>query len=169
MKLITILILSIGLVQSKTFEDAYVEYVALLRKIGTGICPMWKFETLAKDAKICLETLGSQVDLRSHHCDVLERAAECQHHFDECYTPEKLEKLKAASMEAIVQLIGTFDDDTEDMLQDCPIYTEIVGMRNSTKMMYIGISVGVIVILAVMTFLLYKRYNRPRYNQAATA
>ena len=39
-------------------------------------------------------------------------------------------------MELSVQLIGEFDDETEDMLQDCPIYTELVGMRNTTKMTY---------------------------------
>ena len=112
------------------------------------------------------------MNLGTHHsdpCNALERIMECYNHFDECYTSKNLKKFKAASLELSVQFIGTKSDETEDMFQDCPIYTELVGMRNSTKMMWIGISIGVIVVIAVITFFIYKKYQRPRYNQAATA
>ena len=106
---------------------------------------------------------------QSDHCNALDRIMECYNTFDECYTSENLKKFKAASLELSVQLIGTVSDETEDMLQDCPIYTELVGMRNSTKMMWVGISVGIIVVVAVIAFFIYKKSQRPRYNQAATA
>ena len=106
--------------------------------------------------------------LWSGHCNALERIMECYNHFDECYTSENLKKFKGASLELSVQLIGTVSDETEDMFQDCQIYTKLVGMRNSTKMMWVGISIGLIVVIAVIGFFIYKKYQRPRYNQAAT-
>ena len=72
---------------------------------------------------------------RSDYCTALERVMECYNTLDECYTSENLKKFKAASLELSVQLIGTISDETKDKFQDCPIYTELVGIRNSTKMM----------------------------------
>ena len=73
-------------------------------------------------------------------------------------------------MELSVQLIGEFDDETEDMLQDCPIYTELVGMRNTTKMTYIGIAVGVVVVIvvALLCWYCYRKKSATSYGRAAT-
>lgn len=74
-------------------------------------------------------------------------------------------------MEASLQLIGEFDDETEDMLQDCPIYTELVGMRNTTVMMYVGIAVGIVVVIAavLLWWCCYrKRWSGHSYGRAAT-
>ena len=74
-------------------------------------------------------------------------------------------------MELSLQLIGEFDDETEDMLQDCPIYTELVGMRNTTKMTYIGIAVGVVVVIvvALLCWYCYRKKSTKSYGRAATA
>ena len=170
LRLLMILILSNGLlVQTKTFDDAAEEFFEVFQKIGTGTCSTMKFESLLTASKTCAKNMESQLTF-SHHCNALERMMDCYNNFAECYTPEKLKMFKAAALEAGVQLIGSFDDEKEDMFQDCPIYTEIVGMRHSTKMMYVGIAVGVtIVVIGVVLFVIYKRSQRPRYDQAAMA
>ena len=105
----------------------------------------------------------------SDYCNALERIMECYNTFGECYTSENLKKFKAASLELSVQLIGTVSDETEDMFQDCPIYTDLVGMRNSTKMMWIGISVGIfMVVVVIASFIIFKKSKQPRYSQTAT-
>ena len=73
-------------------------------------------------------------------------------------------------MELSLQLIGEFDDETEDMLQDCPIYTELVGMRNTTKMTYVGIAVGVVVVIvvALLCWYCYRKKSTQSYGRAAT-
>ena len=118
---------------------------------------------------------------RSDYCTALERVMECYNTLDECYTSENLKKFKAASLELSVQFIGTVSDETEDMFQGCPIYTELVGIRKSTKMMWEGIFIGVIIVIAfIASFILYKndykcnircnnRSKHPSYNQAATS
>ena len=69
-------------------------------------------------------------------------------------------------MEASLQLIGEFDDETEDMLQECPIYTELVGMRNTTKMTYVGIAIGIVVVIAavILCWYCYKKKTAHRYT-----
>ena len=59
-KLFIIFINSIGLVQSKTFEEAADEYLVVIKKIGTGICSSNKFQTLSKDAESCAKNSLSQ-------------------------------------------------------------------------------------------------------------
>ena len=59
-KLVIILILSIGLVQSKTFEKAMEEYVEVIKKIGTGICSSRKFQGLSTQAQSCAKNSLSQ-------------------------------------------------------------------------------------------------------------
>ena len=58
--LVLILILSIELIQSKTFEEAMDEYMVVIRKIGTGICSSRKFQTLTMHAKSCTKNSLSQ-------------------------------------------------------------------------------------------------------------
>ena len=73
-------------------------------------------------------------------------------------------------MEASLQLIGEFDDETEDMLQECPIYTELVGMRNTTVWMYVGIAVGIVAVIAVvlLCWYCYGKKSGHSYGRAAT-
>ena len=60
LKLAIILILSTGLVQPKTFDEAMDEYVKVILKIGTGICSEWKFQTLSTNAKTCTKNTAEQ-------------------------------------------------------------------------------------------------------------
>ena len=72
---------------------------------------------------------------------------------------------KAAAMELTVQTIGVFDDDIEDMLQDCPIYTQLVGLRNSKKVMYVCIGVGLpIVLIGCLAFYYRRRKSQIRFS-----
>ena len=70
MKLLLILILSIGLVQSKTFDDAFDEFIEFYKKHGTGTCSSWKFQTLTTTSKICVKSMESQLTF-SHHCTMV--------------------------------------------------------------------------------------------------
>ena len=60
LKLAIILILSTGLVQSKTFDEAKDEYVEVILKIGTGICSERKFQALSTNAKTCTKNTAEQ-------------------------------------------------------------------------------------------------------------
>ena len=71
-------------------------------------------------------------------------------------------------MEASLQLIGEFDDETEDRLQECPIYTELVGMRNTTVWMYVGIAVGIVAVIAVVLLCWCRMRSGHSYGRAAT-
>ena len=50
----------------------------------------------------------------------------------------------------------------EDMFEDCPIYTEFVGIRKSTKMMCEGIFIRVIIVISIIVcFILLKIRTNP--------
>ena len=90
---------------------------------------------------------------------------QCYNHLESCYTGKNLNKIKAAALELSVQSIGVFNDEAEDKLQDCPIYTELVGMRNSKKALYAGIGVGLLMVVAlVATVSCYYRRKSGRYS-----
>ena len=64
---------------------------------------------------------------------------------------------------------GVFDDDFEDELQDCSIYTQLVGLKNSKKVLYVCIGVGLpIVLIGGLAFYYRRRKSQTRlssYNQ----
>ena len=96
---------------------------------------------------------------------------QCYDHIETCFTDKNLNKFKGAALELSVQTIGMFSDEVEDALQDCPIYIELVGLRKSTKFLYAGIAVGLVVVAAFVGFLVWRRRRRSSgysYNQTAT-
>ena len=98
----------------------------------------------------------------------------CFDHFDDCYSTEKLRKFKAASLEVLIQTIGTIDDEVEDKFQECPIYLEFVGDKLS-KRAIAAIVISALVVCAVIFGYVYWRLKRSRqsrlhsYNQAVAA
>ena len=84
------------------------------------------------------------------YCDAIESLVECYAHFDTCCDYEDLEKFKGAVLESSLQLLGEFSDETEGMLRKFPIYTELVGLRNTTKIMYVIIALGIIAVIAIL-------------------
>ena len=95
---------------------------------------------------------------------------QCYDHLESCYTGKNLDKIKAAALELSVQSIGVWSDEAEDKLQDCPIYTALVGMRSSKKALYAGIAVGLVVALVAVVTCYYRRKKRAfsSYNHPAS-
>ena len=150
-------------------DEAMQEFVDLLDKIGTGRCPQREFVGYLADAKECKK--GKQFSPTSHYCDDLENLMQCYDHVETCFTEENLKKFKGAALELSVQTVGMFSDDVEDALQDCPIYIELVGLRNSKKLGYVGMAVGLVVVVACAVFFIWRRRRRTSghsYNQTAT-
>ena len=82
---------------------------------------------------------------------------QCYDHLESCYSGTNLNKLKAVALELSVQTIGVFDDEVEDKMQ--------VGMRNSKKVLYVGIGVGLLVVVALgATVYWYLRKKSGRYS-----
>ena len=148
-------------------DDALKEFVATIGKLGTGRCLPAEFKGFLQKAKDCGE--HKQYPASLHYCDALESAMHCYDHLESCYTGNNLDKIKAAAMELTVQTIGVFDDEFEDELQDCPIYTQLVGLRNSKKVLYVCIGVGLPIVLIGCLALYYcRRKSQTRlssYNQ----
>ena len=150
-------------------DQALQEFVEVLDKIGTGRCPHTEFLGYLNDAKACKK--GKVYSPTSHYCDDLENMMQCYDHIETCFTDKNLNKFKGAALELSVQTIGMFSDEVEDALQDCPIYIELVGLRKSTKFLYAGIAVGLVVVAAFVGFLVWRRRRRSSgysYNQTAT-
>ena len=156
--LMLLLLLSSDLGSSKSMDDAMKEFLAVLNKLGTGRCLPTEFRGFLQSVKDCAES--KQFSRSSHYCDILENSMQCYDHLESCYSGKNLDKFKAAAMELSVQTIGAFSDEIEDMLQDCPIYRELVGMRNSKKVLYVGIGVGLLVVVALVAGLIYRKTRR---------
>ena len=108
-------------------EDAFKEFVSVLDKIGSGRCLHRDSIGYLQSAKTCNKL--KKFSPSSHYCDDLENSMQCHNHLEDCYTEKNLNKFKY--LEFTVQTIGVISDEVEDKLQDCPIYTQQVGLRNS--------------------------------------
>ena len=150
-----LLLLSSGFVTSKSVDDALKEFVATIGKLGTGRCLPREFKGFLQKAKDCGKHKEYTASL--HYCDALESSMHCYDHLESCYTGNNLDRFKAAAMELTVQTIGVFDDDFEDELQDCSIYTQLVGLKNSNKVLYVCIGVGLPIVLIGCLALYYRR------------
>ena len=104
----------------------------------------------------------------SQYCEDLENIIQCYDHLESCYSGKNLDKLKGAVLELSVQTIGVFNDEIEDKLQDCPIYRQLVGLRNSKKALYAGIGIGV-GILIVVALIAWVRCRKVPGSYAQTA
>ena len=96
---------------------------------------------------------------------------QCYDHLESCYTGKNLDKIKGAALELSVQSIGVFSDEVEDKLQDCPVYTALIGMRNSKKALYAGIAVGLVAALVAALTCYYRRKKRshsPYFHSTAS-
>ena len=159
-----------GGVYSKTATEALEEFVKVLEEIGTGRCPHREFMGYLNNSRECRE--GKHFSRTSHYCDDLKNSMQCYDHIETCYTDKNLNKFKGAALELSVQTIGMFSDEAEDMLQDCPIYIELVGLRNSKKLLYAGIAVGLVIVAAFVVCFFYRRRHRRSsgysYDQTAT-
>ena len=133
---------------SKTANEALEEFVKVLEEIGSGRCPHREFMGYLNNSRECRE--GKHFSRTSHYCDDLKNSMQCYDHVETCYTDKNLNKFKGAALELSVQTIGMFSDEAEDMLQDCPIYIELVGLRNSKKLLYAGIAVGLVIVAAFL-------------------
>ena len=154
---------------SKTMDEAMQEFVEVLDKIGTGRCVPREFLGYLNDAKECKRS--KEFSPTSHYCDDLENLMQCYDHVETCLTDENLKKFKGAALELSVQTIGMFSDEVEDALQDCPIYIELVGLRNSKMLGYVGTAVGLVIVAAIVVFFIWRRRRRSTgysYNQTAT-
>ena len=101
----------------------------------------------------------------SHYCEDLENVMQCYDLLESCYSGTNLNKLKAVALELSVQTVGVYNDEVEDKMQDCPVYTQLVGMRNSKKVLYVGIGVGLLVVVALgATVYWYLRKKSGRYS-----
>ena len=153
-----LLMLSCDLSFSKSVDDALQEFVGVVDKLGTGRCLLREWKGFLQSAKNC--AVLKKFSRTSHDCDDLEKIMQCYDHLEACYVEKNLDKVKAAALELSVQAIGVFNDEIEDKLQDCPIYTQLVGMRNSKKALYVGIGVGLLIGVALIACLLYRKTRR---------